>query len=196
MLCTHHFYDYTQITKEMNNRRITGTYSHRIIKMGRDHRITLVYPPAQSKLIYNVRPEEVVQDFFSVRFWKLLRTEMVQPLWASCSSAWLPSWGEIFSLRLVWPTVSIYTLCVSCPLTVCCWEECDLSSLWPPHRYGEWLLYPLKPSLLSWINPGHWDPYICVRNLMRVCWGEEGMHLDALKTLWKPVKNCYYGLTL
>lgn len=68
MLCIHHFCDYTQITKEMNNCRITGTYSHRIIKVGRDHRITLVYPPTQSKFIYNIRPEEVVQGFFSVGF--------------------------------------------------------------------------------------------------------------------------------
>lgn len=132
MLCIHHFYDYTKITKKKkNNRRITG---HRIIKVGRHHRRSLVQPPTQSKVSYEAWTDS--PELYPVGSWKFPRTETAQTLWVSCSNVWLPSWGEFFSLYSVWTTVSMYSLCVSCPPTIYCCEECGLSSQWPPHRHG------------------------------------------------------------
>lgn len=114
--------------------------------MRRDLRRSLVWPPTQSKAGYEARTGSL--GLYPVGSWRIPQKETTAP------------WGEMFSLCPAWPTLSIYTLCVSCPPTLWCCEEHGPSSGWPPHKYGGAAARsPEAFSAPSWTNPGPFHVY-------------------------------------
>lgn len=64
------------------------TWDHWIIQVSRDHGRPLVQLPAQSRDTHETRSRS--SGLGPVTFWKPPRTEMVQPLWAMCSTVGCP----------------------------------------------------------------------------------------------------------
>lgn len=115
--------------------------------MGRDLRMSLVQPPAQSRVSYKVRGS--YSEFYPAESQKPPRTETTQPLWAVCPMPGYPYSEKVFHFIQAGPLLFQFI-----PFCLSRTHHSTLSRAWSRllHNlptYTEGLLLGLpKPSLL------------------------------------------------